>query len=89
MWRERSRKMRVLHAFPEKDERDQEGHLEFWFGYTHPEDRLDGDGVDMPVVCYCGGRLEPFAHDRDGGVSVAVVWHLEEYRSRRVGYFDE
>jgi hypothetical protein len=70
--------MQVLHAFPEADETARDAHLDVWFGVVHVSDR-DDDDPEKPVVCYCGARLEPLRW-KDGDVTVAAVWHLEEYK---------
>ena len=69
--------MEVVHAFEEPTESGCLAHLEHWFGRTHAADELDDD-LERPIVCFCGGRLEPLAW-RDGEIAVAGVWHRSKY----------
>jgi|688.fasta_scaffold06066_2 hypothetical protein len=69
--------MQVIHAFEEASDAGRAAHLEFWFGRTHVVDELDQD-LERPIVCFCGGRLEPMAW-RNGEVIVSAVWHRSQY----------
>jgi hypothetical protein len=68
--------VQVIHVFSEPSVFGQEEHLDVWFGRTHAADELD-EGK-FPIVCFCGGRLEPLRF-KDGEVDVAGVWHLRSY----------
>ena len=69
--------MQVIHAFEESPEDGQAAHLEFWFGRNHVVDELDTD-LERPIVCFCGGRLEPMSW-LNGEVAVSAVWHRSKY----------
>lgn len=68
--------MRVIHVFLEDTSSGQQDHLDFWFGRTRAVDEVVDD--DLPVVCWCGARLEPLRRVK-GEVDVAGVWHLSRY----------
>jgi hypothetical protein len=68
--------MQLLHGFEEERSSGFADHMTHWFGRLRACDAVD-EG-EFPVVCFCGGRLEPLVVDGKD-VVLGVVWHLSKF----------
>ena len=69
--------MMVLHVFEEKDQLNQDEHLEFWFGY--PELGPAYDEESDTQMCYCGAEMIVMERSRDNEITVAAMWHTMRF----------
>jgi hypothetical protein len=70
----------LMHAFYETTPAQQRAHIMTFFGHIPGDDEQYDPDIGSYVICYCGGRLTPITHNKDGDIMLGAVWHNKPRR---------